>query len=72
MLKVEKNLPIPQISRKRKRKTLRSIIETMKVGDSVLMPSEDKARHIWKIMRELGYKSTHRTVKGGCRVWRIQ
>ena len=72
MLKIEKNLPIPSISRARKKPSMKALVETMKVGDSILVPDNHKAQYMWKIMRELGFESTQRVAKGGVRVWRTK
>ena len=72
MLKVEKNLPIPSISRARKKPSLKTLVETMKVGDSILLPDNNKAQYMWRIMKSLGFESTQRVAKGGVRVWRTK
>lgn len=71
-IKVETGVPIPN-KKGRKPSGIKEILESMKVGDSVVVPHHNQYDYVRYVMRRLGYKMTMRTLDDGSRrIWRIK
>jgi len=64
-IKVEKGIQIPNY-------TVAGKIHEMKHGDSVFFKEFRKGHSFATRIRQLGYKSNHKKVKGGFRVWKLE
>lgn len=72
MFKVEKGVPLPVGGRGRSRGQLRLAIETMEVGDSMVIPVKLRDR-VPNIMSRLKFGYTTRKVDAQhCRIWRVK
>jgi hypothetical protein len=70
MFKIEKGVPLPTGGRGRKKGDLRVAMESMEVGDSLVVHGT-LACQLLQNARIIGFKATTRTTPdGGVRVWR--
>jgi len=67
MVKIEKNIPIPKFTIYGNR----SILQNMKVGDSIFVEDEQEKDSIRHAMRYRGLKPMCRKQGDGWRIWRI-
>lgn len=68
MVKIDKNIPVPQSGREYPWKQL-------EVGDSFLVPDTTAKKFggtVWQARKRTGYKFVTRAVEGGVRVWRVE
>lgn len=68
MIKIDKGIPMPQISKKMPYKD-------MEVGDSFFVPgmtAKKVGSNLAYAKEKTGFQFTSRTVDGGVRVWRIK
>tara|TARA_A100001515_G_C4543004_1_gene200822 strand:+ start:69 stop:311 length:243 start_codon:yes stop_codon:yes gene_type:complete len=77
--KIEDNIPIPPIQRKPKENALYNALDSLKVGQSFIIPVPDGSTEVHKIRNRLNYMKQHipisittREVELGIRVWRTQ
>ncbi len=73
MVKIEKGVPLPS-PRASNGRTAWSWVKRLKIGDSVLMPFNQKrvASAISRAAKNANVRVTTRKVEGGTRVWRIE
>ena len=67
MVKIEKNVPMPKFTIYGKR----SILQNMKVGDSIFVEDEQEKDSVRHAMRYRGLKPMCRKQGDGWRIWRI-
>jgi hypothetical protein len=67
MVKIEKNIPMPKFTIYGKR----SILQNMKVGDSIFVEDEQEKNSVRHAMRYRGLKPMCRRQDNGWRIWRI-
>jgi uncharacterized protein (DUF2249 family) len=77
--KIEDNIPIPPIQRKPKETALYNALDSLKVGQSFIIPVPDGSTEVHKIRNRLNYMKQHipisittREVELGIRVWRVE
>lgn len=72
--KIEKNVPIPEPQHGAGRKgPVRSSLEALGVGDSVVIPRAKSPKYIYTLASTLEIKIATRQVNGeGRRIWRIK
>jgi hypothetical protein len=70
---IEKNVPVPTYAGKTKPLSPATLaIMTMQVGDSYLIPKNDKVRNRYQyVAKTRNWKFITRTTEQGVRVWRI-
>lgn len=66
---IERGIEIPGL---RSKIPYRRILDSLEVGDSVLMPNRNAANHLASQFYSQGKRGLTRTVEGGVRVWRIK
>jgi hypothetical protein len=69
--RIEKNVPLPE-GRRPIKSELRLSLESMKVGDSILIPRTEvcKADAAFNALRALGKRFSTRAIDEGIRIWR--
>jgi hypothetical protein len=69
--RIEKNVPLPE-SRGKAKSELRVVMESMEVGDSIVIPRTEigRAEGVMNTVRAAGKRFATRVINEGIRIWR--
>ena len=68
---IEKGIPIPTITHPKGRSKWSSVIDSMEVGDSVLLPNRKEVISLSAVLNRRDFKVVTRSEEGGIRVWKM-
>tara|TARA_B100000929_G_scaffold241146_1_gene198356 strand:- start:261 stop:551 length:291 start_codon:yes stop_codon:yes gene_type:complete len=63
---IDKNIPIPT-----GRSKWTSVVDSMKVGDSILLPDRKEVVSLAAVLKRRDFKAVTRLEGGGIRVWKV-